>query len=227
MPHDRVEAVERALTVLECFSEETKTLTLAEFASKTGFYKSTILRLSRSLERFGYLRKLDDGAYKLGPSLWRLGALYRQDYDLGKNIRPVLTTLRDATGETASFYVMEGDKRICLYRENSNRAIRHHLDEGAQLPLNQGAAGKLLSTFAGIKNGTEANQIKQQEFAVSRGERDPDVAAVAVPLFSKDGSVKGALCVSGLVHRFEDEFIDRCIATIKEEALNLTALLDS
>ena len=81
MSEDRVEAVERALTILEAFREGEEALSLAALAEKTGFYKSTILRLAASLERFGYLARTPTGLYRLGPSLWRLGSLYRRSFD--------------------------------------------------------------------------------------------------------------------------------------------------
>ena len=122
MSEDRVEAVERALTILEAFREGEEALSLAALAEKTGFYKSTILRLAASLERFGYLAREPSGLFRLGPSLWRLGSLYRRSFDLGEHVRPELRRLVEATTETASFYVREGNERVCLYRLNSPRA---------------------------------------------------------------------------------------------------------
>src|SRR4051812_19934699 len=55
MSTDKVEAVERALAVLDAFHADRAAMTLSEIASATGFYKSTILRLAGSLERLGYL----------------------------------------------------------------------------------------------------------------------------------------------------------------------------
>ncbi|MGO2393107.1 MAG: helix-turn-helix domain-containing protein, partial [Halomonas sp.] len=74
---NRVEAVERALTILEAFTDQERSLSLVTLAERTGLYKSTILRLIGSLERFGYIVREGDGTYALGPSLWRLGNLFR------------------------------------------------------------------------------------------------------------------------------------------------------
>lgn len=223
MAHDRVEAVERALALLDVFDEDDRLLTLADLAERTGYYKSTILRLSRSLERFGYLIRHEDGGYALGPSLWRLGSIYRRDFDLGDHVRPVLRRLRDASGETASFYVRVGDVRVCLYRLNSNRAIRHHLDEGTHLPLDKGAAGRLLSAYSGTAGA--ADGIVHQGFAVSLGERDPEIAAVAVPVMASSDTLRGALSISGLVSRFDKTFQRRCVALLREQARKLELIL--
>ena len=61
MPQERVEAVERALSIVSAFSDGDQALSLAEIARRTGLYKSTILRLAGSLKCFGYLSQQADG----------------------------------------------------------------------------------------------------------------------------------------------------------------------
>ena len=55
MVEQKVASVERALSILEAFSDGTSRLSLAELSVRTGFYRSTILRLTDSLRRFGYM----------------------------------------------------------------------------------------------------------------------------------------------------------------------------
>ena len=201
MPKDRVEAVDRALGLLEVFEEPGEELSLAELAQRSGLYKSTILRLAGSLLHFGYLVRRPDGAFRLGPSLWRLGTLYRRDFLPAETVRPILRDLAQTTGETASFYVRDGEERICLYRTNALRALRHHLTEGARLPLDRGAAGRLLSAY-GQPHAPGGRDIRQAGYAVSLGERDPEVAALAAAVLKPDGTCAGALTISGPVGRF-------------------------
>lgn len=224
LAQNRVEAVEKALSLLNCFNEEERILTLAELSKKTGLYKSTILRLLKSLERFGFIRRNDAGSYSLGSSLWRLGSMYRKDFDFGEYIRPALRRLRDLTGETASFYVKDGDTRVCLYRVNSNKALRHHLDEGVQLPLGIGAAGKLLLAFTN-KDYEKFEEILKNGYAISRGERDSDIAALAVPIMNSNGAVRGALNISGLVSHFDEKFEKKFSEELKKEATKLEEAL--
>ncbi len=225
MAEERVAAVERALTLLEAFADGTSQLSLAELAARSGFYKSTILRLARSLERFGYLARDPDGRYRLGPTPARLGALYLDRSDRGALIRPVLRRLRDASGQTASFYLRSGNTRTCLYRENSEREIRHHLEEGARLPLALGAAGRVLLAYGeapkGDAQGRAAQKLRRDGYAVSRGERDPHIAAVAVPLCDAAGTFQGALCLSGLAAQFTEGQCARCRALLQQAAAEL------
>ena len=205
--HGGVEAVERGLAILSAFQEGAQGLSLAEISRRTGLYKSTILRIAASLEAMRFLARGSDGVFRLGPELWRLGSLYRRSFDLGEYVRPVLRSLVAETRETASFYVRDGDQRICLYRMNSPRAARHHLDEGVRLPLDRGAAGRVLSGHDGAAHPrpSQGENLRGAGFAVSRGERDPEVGAVAVPVVDAAGSLRGALSVSTLLTRLDDE----------------------
>lgn len=216
----RVESVERALRILDCFAEDHDALSLKEISEATGLYKSTILRLAASLERFGYLTRGQDGQFRLGPTLWRLGALYRRRFDFAPHVRPILEKLSEATGESASFYVRDGDLRVCLLRHNSRQAIRHHLDEGTHLPLDQGAPGHLILAYTDGSD-PKAAEIVARGYAVSLGERDPDIAAIAVPVHGRNGAFVGALVISGLRTRFDEPARTQAIALAKQAAAEL------
>jgi DNA-binding IclR family transcriptional regulator len=220
----RVEAVERALTMLEAFADGTPRLALAELAERTGLYPSTVLRLAASLGRFGYLHRDGDGRFRLGPTPLRLGVLYRESFDLADHVRPALARLVERTEETAAFYVREGERRICLYRHHAPRMIRHHLEEGAALPLDRGASGRLLMAFTGAQDPIHA-EVRERGFTVSLGERDPETAAIAVPVFGADHRIVGALSVTGLRGRFEGENVARFTEVLLDEARALSRAL--
>jgi len=215
-----VEAVDRALKILSCFDAGNADLSLADLSRLTGFYKSTILRLAVSLERFEYLSRDDTGLFRLGPAAGRLGASYHHSFDLGEILRPELATLSAATNETASFYIREGDNRTCLYRVEPKRAIRHSISEGVSLPLTQGASGKILLAFSGDKSAKSA-EIRDKGYCISRGERDPEVAAACVPLRTKSGRLLGALAVSGLITRFGPDHQSTLLAALEKSQVRL------
>lgn len=218
---ERVEAVERAIALLQCFSEPGESLTLSALAQRSGLYKSTILRLAGSLLHTGFLDRGVDGRYQLGPELRRLGDLSRSKFTLEGAIRPVLQHLSVVTQETASFYVPDGDERVCLYRENSPRSARHHLEEGTRHPLNSGAAGVLLTRFGDETDHPSAVELRATGSIVSKGGRDEDLAAVAVPITNMAGELIGSLSVSGLIGRFTDERINMARALLKDAAEGL------
>ena len=222
MAHDRVEAVERALTILNCFTEDKdkQHLSLKELADHTGFYKSTILRLVASLERYGYLVKQQDGCYQLGLTIIGLGDLARRNFDLSSLVRPVIEEICARFNESVAFYVKNGDKRLCLYRANANRAIRHQLEEGRRLPLEKGAAGRVILAYDD-EPGEPYETIRSKQWYVSLGERDPEVASVAVPLLNKEGLFLGVLSVSGLISRFDTARQHEIIEVLQNQATEL------
>ena len=224
MQADKVEAVERALTILGAFRPERPRLTLAELASATRLYKSTILRIAGSLERFGYLARGADGSYRLGPALARLGAIYWANFGLADIIRPELRKLVEATSETASFYVRDGERRVCLYRHNSPHTARHHLDEGAQLPMTAGASAHVLKAFTESDTARYA-ALRKRGYYVSLGERDPHVAAIAVPVFDGSGAFRGALAISGLISRFDDKGRKKALPLLQAAARRLAGVI--
>ncbi|MBO4227114.1 IclR family transcriptional regulator [Bradyrhizobium neotropicale] len=219
-----VDAVSRALAILKSFNAERTAMTLTQIAETADLYKSTVLRLASSLEADGFLVRGADRLFRPGPELWRLGALYQRGLDLGEVIRPSLRRLVEATGETASFYVAENDERICLYRVNSPRSVRHHLEEGQRLPIDRGAAGQILTAYRELANA-EGNKIRDRGFYVSIGERDPEVAAAAVPLIDVHGELRGALSVSTIRTRFNADARKAAIDALKSEAKALAELL--
>ncbi|MGG4603663.1 IclR family transcriptional regulator [Paenalcaligenes sp. Me131] len=223
--NNRVESVERALSILNAFKEGNAELSLAELATKTDLYKSTILRLIGSLELFGYIQKTAGGTYRLGPALFQLGVLYKQAFDIEAFVRPILAELVEHTGETAAYYIRQGERRQCLYRQNSPRSARHHLEEGILLPLDVGATGRILLAY---EPGAEHDaEIKKQGFYVSLGERDPDVAAVAVPVLSQTGKIYGSLMVSGLRSRYNEAERQQALEALLVQAKKISAKFDS
>ncbi len=217
-----VEAVERALSLLDCFEQDSPALSLAELSQRSGLYKSTILRMIVSLSRFAYIERGADDLYRLGPSTWRLGSVFSHEFALADVLRPELVRLSTQCRETASFYVRAGERRVCLYRSEPVRSIRHSLAEGVMLPLGIGASGRILQAYS--ENQDDTAQLRQQGYAVSLGERDPEVAAVAVPLWMASGEFVGALALSGLINRFDEAQQQALLAALLESQERLSSV---
>lgn len=222
MKEQRVEAVERALSIIECFSAEERELTLTEISEMTGLYMSTILRLCGSLERYGYIVRRPTGQFRVGPSLWRLGSLYSRGFEQAEIIRPRLREVVEKTKETATFYVREGDDRVCLFREKSPQPLRFDLDEGVRLTMARGASAHVLRAFS-QDAVPEDEAIRAAGFAISEGERTPNVTAVAVPVLTASGELRGALGVSGPTFRFDAALKELALDALNSAAARLNA----
>lgn len=200
----RTISVERALSILQVFTPQRPRLRLVDLENETGLHKSTLLRLINSMSLYGYIDRGPDGRYSLGASVWRLGLIFRQDFGNGEEIRPFLRLLVEQTGETSTFLVRAGKDRVCLYRENSANLLQFGADEGMRLSLNSGASGLVLRRFTGEDVG-DLSAFTPRGTVNLEQTRNAHVASISTPVFQYDGSLKGALTISGENTRFDTE----------------------
>ncbi|WGD50707.1 IclR family transcriptional regulator [Bradyrhizobium sp. CB1650] len=220
-----VAAVDRALTILAAFEDAPEPMALAELARRTGMYKSTLLRLMSSLQEFGYLVQLSDGRYHLGPTPFRLGAVYQRANNLHDRVMPLLRQLVADGTESPSFHVRhDARRRLCVFRVDSRHSTLDRVEAGMLLPLDRGAAGRVILAFDGEK-GAACDDIRESCIALSFGERDPDCAGLACPVFGPDGKCAGALSLSGPKPRFTRESIKTMSALLLIAAIRLTRAL--
>jgi DNA-binding IclR family transcriptional regulator len=223
-PSGGVTAVTRALSLMEAFLVGEASLPLAELSRRTGMHKTTVLRLARTLAQSGYMVQRDDGAWRLGPATGWLGARYQAGFDVNGVVEPALRQLSIATGESASFYAREGDIRACISRVEGPQAVRHHVRIGERLPLDKGAPGKVILAFMGEK-GKDYETIRQKGFHISIGEREPEVASVAAPVFGLSWRLLGSMCISGPVARLSQKKLEAHAKTVIAAANELSYAL--
>lgn len=193
--------LERGISILECFREDRLRMSLRELAECTGLDKATLLRLLGVLMRARMLHRFDSGSYAPGPALLHMGMLYRRTFDLGTRLQPVLHEVMQQTGETVAFYIRSGDERVCLYRENTVKEVRHHVEVGTRLALSAGgSSAHILLSFTGGATPHQA-EIDAKGYAMTRAERVDEMASVALPVFDGDDAFLGALVVIGLASR--------------------------
>jgi DNA-binding IclR family transcriptional regulator len=214
-----VAAVDRALSILDALTDDK--VTLADLSKRTDLYKSTVLRLLKSLEKFGYVLRTPDGAYRLGSKVLHLGALYQRHFRTSEIVPHILERMAAELHEGASFYVCEEDKRVCLHRVETTRAVRDSIQVGDRLPLTVGAAGHVLRAFSGSR-GERFDDIRQRMYAASFGERDSETAAVAAPVLGPGNKLIGALSVSGPRYRIEAVGEAKIVPVLFKHAKDLT-----
>ncbi|MFM0326184.1 IclR family transcriptional regulator [Caballeronia glebae] len=220
-----VAVLDRAFAILNAFGPSDDRLTLTELSRRTGLYKSTVLRLLGALEHGGYIRKLDDGQYAIGHQPLRLAALYQRSFQVGPAIEPLLAQLSRELGETASFYVRQGDQRLVLYRVEPSRSVRVSIRIGEEFAIDKGASGKVLLAFTETQD-PRWDEVRERLWAVSFGERDPETASASVAVFDSTGTLAGALTLSGPKGRFDaPATIEVALANLLECAKRATVAL--
>ncbi|NQE61666.1 IclR family transcriptional regulator [Caulobacter sp. RHG1] len=217
-----VASADRVLSILTAFQIGDDTLELTELAERTGLVKSTIMRMAISLEAAGLVVRTLDGRYRLGGEIMRLATAYQEAMDLEQHIRPLLQHLAVETGETASFWIRQGDKRMCLYRENSLQALRLEVPQGTVRDLDKSSAANVLMDF-GATPPTKTSPTALPYY--SSGAHTPLVTSISVPVFSGGASLAGALTLSGPSARLTRDRVKVVSPVLIEVAINLSRTL--
>ena len=199
-------AIQKCLQILSIFTLDKAQFSIKEICEKLNFNLSTTYRILQTLEEYGYVSRLKNKEYVVGTQALYLSAIYTQSNHL-EQIRPIVDRIRDMSGETASFFVEEEDKRICLYRAHSRDEIRHNIEQGSRLKLNQGASGRIILAYGKRKNDKQGfyKDIRDKGYYLSINEHNAALFALAVPVVSNSDKFVGAIVVSGPISRFNDK----------------------
>lgn len=215
-------AVDRALALLLAFAETDKAQSLTDLSTATGFYKSTTLRLLASLQSSGFITRVPEGTYVLGPAIAKLHQVFRHSFALERVVMPSLEALVAETRESAAFYVPRGDQRLCLFRIDSPQPLRDHVEVGDLLPIDRGSPGQVISAFLG-KEGAPYDTVRRRKVVALRGDRVADLAGISAPVFDQDADLLGVICLSMPTARLSDDLVPIYEQLVLREAGRATA----
>lgn len=215
-------AVDRALALLQAFRPGDGALTLAELANRTGLNKSTILRLAVSLQRANLLVKLPVGGFRLGGQLLSLAAIFRESLHLDREVRPRLVALAAEAGESASFYLVEGNMRICVVRVEADQAVRDAAPIApSSLTTDETATGLVLRRLPGRHIGTVEGPFAP---IFTSGLRIAETASMSAPILGGGSTFIGALTLSGPAFRLTADSASVLAPLLAKSAAELSTI---
>jgi DNA-binding IclR family transcriptional regulator len=140
-----IQSVDRALSILELFSNERPEIGVSDIARLLHLNKSTAFGLLSTLERRGYVEQNpDNGRYRLGLKTIELGQQKLSAFNVSQIAHPILKTLVDKVGETAHLAIYDRGEVSTSTRWVHNRS--HRLVIGNETRLCTGV-GKCLLAF--------------------------------------------------------------------------------
>lgn len=216
MSEPSTRTVERALSLLADVCEKGST-SLADAARAVDLAPSTALRLLRTLEASGFVRRDAEGGYRAGSRLMQLGARALGDESLIDVCHDEMNALEAATGESV-YLSVEGHADSALYIAivEGSHSVRHANWVGRTIPLDGSAAGLVL------RGETPAEGFVVMERGIER-----DVTAVASPITAA-GRVVAALSILVPTYRMSEASARDCGALLAAAARRLSAgLTDS
>src|SRR6185312_10192353 len=187
-----VAVLDKAVAILRAVADEPATL--AELVARTDLPRATAHRLAVALEGHRLLRRTEAGAWAPGAGLSELN---RGGPDLAELAGPHLAALRDASGESAQFYVRDGSARVCIAAAERTSGLRDTVPVGARLPMTAGSAAHALLAFAPADEVTPLLpsasftartllDVRRRGWAHSVAEREAGVASLSAPV--RDGA---------------------------------------
>jgi DNA-binding IclR family transcriptional regulator len=105
------------------------------------------------------------------------------------------------SNETASFFVKQKNYRTCLITSEPNKPIKHTIQTGLKRPLDKGSSGHVLSSFHNLPIKNKETILKNQ-YSMSFGERDREIASVSVPVIPTKNKILGSLTITGHISNF-------------------------
>lgn len=141
----RVQALERALDILDCFNFQNRELSLADLVYRTGLNKTTAKRLISNLTTRGYLQQdPQTRKYQLGMRLFELGGVVFSSFSLRRAAADPMAGLQNKTGATVLLGVRMEDQLVYIDKREGNGMIRISSDVGWRRPLHYGMLGMVL-----------------------------------------------------------------------------------
>ena len=238
-----INSVARALALLEALRESERDLGVNELARRIGVSPSTASRLLATLESAGMVQRDEHGPFRLGLGLVTLADRVLARMDLRALARPVLVELMERTGETATLSVPGEKEAITVDSVPSQSSVVSMARLGRPSVAHATAVGKVMLAFGGgplprerdlkaltertitdrAQLAAEVRVVHQRGYGTVFGEREPDVNAIAAPVFDRTGALAAILGLQGPANRLEDPTL--LLADLREGAATLTRAL--
>lgn len=199
----------RGLLVLEEFTTERREWGVRELSRKLDMNPATVHRLVTTLCNIGYLAKdPDTQRYSLGPKVMRLADLYTRHNPVSNIARKTFERYSDQFRYNFYLGKLSGFEVVYLTAHDGQAPIKIVVEPGGTINLHSTALGKVLLAFQDstyietflsrntLKRYTHKTitdpqllrerlaDIREQGYAINRGEHYEDVGAVGVPIIN-------------------------------------------
>lgn len=238
-----VQAVDRALELLEALAAHDGPRGVTELARTTGLAPATIHRLLSALADRGYVRREPQSRkYVHGTALIRLAS--RAWQLLGSGAQPYLAELTSASGETSNLAILDDTHAVYIAQVESHHRMRMFTEVGNRVLPHTAAVGKVL--LAGLDRDevdrivartglpaltpnsiteptllrAELDRVAESGYALDEEEAELGVRCLAVPVSGAAG-VCAAVSVSGPAGRLDAHQCQRILPVMRGTAARL------
>lgn len=235
------------MQVLEHLARTGGSLGIAEIADALGMGRSMVHRLLQGWLELGYVIKNESSTYRASLKLWQIGLPIIHRLDVKAAASSVMAELLEHSRETVHLSVLDGNDVVYIDKLESPEPIRAYSVVGGRAPAHCVATGKaMLASRADAelkllsrhlvqysKNSItdprqfehEIQRIRQQGFAVNRGEWREEVWGLAASICDPAGTVVAAIGISGPASRLKPARIKELTPAVVESAARISSAM--
>ncbi|MES1923747.1 IclR family transcriptional regulator [Salinisphaera sp. T31B1] len=236
------------MKVLETLADFDEPASVSELAEACGLTRSNAHRVLATFQTLGYVAQDSRSRrYHMTLRVWSLGSKAVERLDFKQEARPFLDRLNEMTGETTHLSILDDIDVIYIDKLEARHAVRTFTRIGGRAPAICVATGKAALAFsrperidraiAGIEKFTdstvtdpsalraELDAVREQTFAVNRGEWRGGAYGLAVPIFSALDEVVAAIGISAPRDRMAEDRIEALTDEIKTIGRQLSVRL--
>ena len=231
------------LKVLDTFSETAPIWTVDGIAGAYGYTRATAYRYVGELCDAGLLTRVAQGAYALGPRIIELDRQIQRSDPLLHVAQSVMQgLLHPDRGQVVLLCSLFRDEVLCVHQIGRDKALGLSYARGRPMPLFRGATSKVILSWLPerrltrlyldhqeeIRKGglgrthdeymASLKALRREGYALTRGDVDPGVVGVAVPLFNSERAVIGSLSIVFPEGRFPERSAGATIAQLTKAA---------
>lgn len=245
-PPPGTQSVQRAVTMLEAFTDERPSWGVSDLSESVGLNRTTVYRLLSALESAEYVvRDPTTDCYRLGSGLIALGARAQRANSVRLVALPELAALAAQTGETATLEILSGLEMVIIeeipgefvtsgsqhigsrwpvYATSTGKVILAHLqpDELAAVlaqPLHQLTDKTITSVERLHEHLSDARRLG---VVVVIEELEMGFVAVGAPLLDPAGRPVAAISLGGTLTRMTEDRIPEIVRQVRSAARRIS-----
>jgi DNA-binding IclR family transcriptional regulator len=239
---------ERAFEALMVFSDKQPDWSASELATHFSMPRSTMYRYLNTLRGFGLIAEDEQGRYRLGPRILLLGRVARRNSSILQIALPYMHELSELFNESIILNEKVGHEMMTIEHLESRQRVAIARVGGQLLPWPAAASAKVLLAFADAREQNEllglmtpvkytANtipshallrralkQIREEGYAVGRGELDAEVRGIAAPVYWRS-KCRFALSLAAPTYRLTEVLQSEIVAAVRDAANAITQQL--
>lgn len=213
-------SLERGMEIVRLLAERPRSL--GDLAEIMAVHRSTVLRLLRSLETYGFARRTDGSLWTVGYGLIAAAHVALEAGGVRESVHEELLALSRELGHTIHLAQVVDDHIIYVDKVEGIGALRMHSRVGTPVLLHTAGVAKAVLAFmpeqerARLLSGhvyerftdttisgaedyqAELVRTRRRGWALDNGEHEEFINCVALPIVGKDGRVRAALSITAL-----------------------------